>query len=102
VNAVMEPVYPYTLGETYYGVVPAGNTGPNGGHNTPGSGESVQTLVGALCAADIDGSRIVDGADLGSLLSNWGEGGGAGDLDRNGIVNGADLGSLLAGWGPCT
>ena len=101
VNAVMEPVYPYTLGETYYGVVPTGNTGPNGGHNTPGSGESVQTLVGGLCVADIDGSRVVDGADLGSLLSNWGDGGGAGDLDRNGIVNGADLGSLLAGWGPC-
>lgn len=26
--------YPYTLGTTYYGVVPAGNTGPNSGHAT--------------------------------------------------------------------
>ncbi len=101
VNAALEPVYPYTLGETYYGVVPAGNTGPNSGHNTPGSGETVQTFTGGACAADIDGSRIVDGADLGMLLSNWGDHGGAGDLDRNGIINGADLGLLLAAWGAC-
>jgi YHYH protein/Secretion system C-terminal sorting domain len=26
--------YPYTVGLTYYGTVPAGNTGPTGGHNT--------------------------------------------------------------------
>ena len=26
--------YPYTLGLTYYGTIPTGNTGPNGGHNT--------------------------------------------------------------------
>lgn len=29
-----EAAYPYTLGPTYYGVVPAGNTGPQSGHNT--------------------------------------------------------------------
>ncbi len=28
------PVYPFTPGPTYYGVVTAGNTGMNGGHNT--------------------------------------------------------------------
>jgi hypothetical protein len=33
-NDSHEPAYPYTLGSTYYGVVTAGNTGPNGGHNT--------------------------------------------------------------------
>jgi hypothetical protein len=27
-------LYPYTLGPTYYGTVPAGNTGPQSGHNT--------------------------------------------------------------------
>lgn len=27
--------YPYVLGLTYYGIVPAGNTGPQSGHNTP-------------------------------------------------------------------
>lgn len=32
------PVYPYTLGAAYYGVVNAGNTGPQSGHNTiPGN-----------------------------------------------------------------
>ncbi|MEO6046801.1 MAG: YHYH protein [Candidatus Kapaibacterium sp.] len=27
-------VYPYTVGPTYYGVIPPGNTGPQSGHNT--------------------------------------------------------------------
>lgn len=95
------PVYPYTLGETYYGVVPAGNTGPNGGHNTPATGESVTNFVGGPCAADTDGNRIVDGADLGTTLANWGNRGGAGDVDRNGRVDGADLGLILNAWGGC-
>ena len=101
INAAQQPVYPYTLGDTYYGVVPAGNTGPGSGHNAPGSGESVTSFVGGPCAGDFNGSRVVDGADLGMLLSNWGNRGGAGDIDRNGVVDGADLGSLLAGWGNC-
>lgn len=29
----LNPVYPYTMGTTYYGTVQAGNTGPNSGHN---------------------------------------------------------------------
>ena len=101
INAAQQPVYPYTLGETYYGIVPAGNTGPGGGHNSPGSGESVTSFVGGPCGADFNGSRVVDGADLGMLLSNWGNRGGAGDIDRNGVVDGADLGNMLSAWGNC-
>lgn len=37
-----EAVYPYTLGETYYGIVQNGNTGPGSGHNT--ITESVETF----------------------------------------------------------
>lgn len=46
---------------------------------------------------DLDGNGVVDGADLGELLANWG-GSGPGDLDGNGVVDGADLGELLANW----
>jgi len=101
INAAQQPVYPYTLGETYYGIVPAGNTGPGSGHNSPGSGESVTSFVGGPCGADFNGSLVVDGADLGMLLSNWGNRGGAGDIDRNGVVDGADLGNMLSAWGNC-
>jgi uncharacterized membrane protein len=52
------------------------------------------------CTADISGDGAVDGADLGVLLSNWGQSG-QGDLDGNGVIDGADLGSLLVAWGPC-
>jgi hypothetical protein len=34
IDAALNPVFPYTLGATYYGTVQAGNTGPNSGHNT--------------------------------------------------------------------
>lgn len=101
VDAAGAPLYPYMLGTTFYGTVPAGNTGPAGGHNTPGTGESVTSFVGGPCGADFNGSRTVDGADLGMLLSNWGNRGGAGDVDRNGVVDGADLGSMLSAWGNC-
>ncbi|MCA9286109.1 MAG: hypothetical protein KDA22_12870 [Phycisphaerales bacterium] len=47
---------------------------------------------------DLDGNGVVDGADLGLLLSNWNESG-IGDLNADGIVDGSDLGLLLANWG---
>lgn len=101
VDAAGAPLYPYILGTTYFGTVPAGNTGPNGGHNVPGAGEAVAIFVGGACPCDLDGNRIVDGADLGQVLSAWGNRGGLGDIDRNGVVDGADLGQVLSAWGPC-
>jgi hypothetical protein len=57
-------------------------------------------FVGPPCPADLNGSGVVDGADLGLLLANWGAAG-TGDLNGSGAVDGADLGALLAAWGPC-
>lgn len=55
---------------------------------------------GTACAADLNGSGAVDGADLGMLLASWGAPGAA-DLDHSGAVDGADIGLLLAAWGAC-
>ena len=52
------------------------------------------------CPADLNGDGLVDGADLGILLTQWGFDGGA-DFNDDGIVDGADLGLLLTGWGDC-
>ena len=52
------------------------------------------------CPADLSGDGIVDGADLGLMLSAWGLPG-ASDLTGDGITDGADLGTLLAAWGAC-
>ncbi|MCA9284826.1 MAG: esterase-like activity of phytase family protein [Phycisphaerales bacterium] len=54
-------------------------------------------LLAALGQGDLDGDGLVNGADLGLLLSQWG-GPGTADLNGNGIVDGADLGLLLAAW----
>jgi len=53
---------------------------------------------------DLDGDGVVDGADLGILLKNWGPCPDPGqscpaDLNGDGVVDGADLGILLAAWG---
>ena len=56
------------------------------------------------CPADLDGDGSVGGADLATLLADWGDGPGSGgpsDLDGDGVVGGADLAVLLASWGPC-
>jgi hypothetical protein len=54
---------------------------------------------GSGCPLDLNGDGVIDGADLGLMLANWG-GTGIGDVDCDGDVDGADLGLLLAGWGP--
>jgi hypothetical protein len=77
-----------------------------GAYSTGGFGSGTLTITpgtgacGTPCPWDIDGNGIVNGADLGQLLANWGNAG-TGDFDGNGIVNGADLGALLSNWGPC-
>ena len=70
-----------------------------GGFGEPGGW--IMTLPAATCAADLNGDGIVNGADLGDLLAQWGNRGGAADLNGDGIVDGADLGLLHAAWGPC-
>lgn len=52
------------------------------------------------CEGDLNGDNVVDGADLGALLGQWG-GPGSGDLNGDGVVDGADLGGLLGAWGSC-
>lgn len=52
------------------------------------------------CLGDINGDGVVDGADLASMLSQWG-GPGTGDLNGDGTVDGQDLANLLGSWGDC-
>jgi formylglycine-generating enzyme required for sulfatase activity len=56
----------------------------------------------AQCPGDLSGNGVVDGADLGVLLTAWGTAGGPADVTGDGVVDGADLGLLLVKWGPCT
>lgn len=48
-----EAAFPYTLGDTYYGTVPAGNTGPGSGHNTITESVETYTSIG-----DLNGNKI--------------------------------------------
>jgi len=54
-----------------------------------------------ICASDLNNDSIVDGADLGAMLLEWGHTNSPADLTGDNIVNGADLGILLLAWGPC-
>jgi hypothetical protein len=55
------------------------------------------------CTGDITLDGVVNGADLGALLGDWGEVTSPtfADINRDGVVNGADLGMLLGNWGAC-
>jgi hypothetical protein len=71
--------------------------------NVPGAttAQVVATLsatIGGGNPADLNGDGVVNGADLGSLLSQWGQPGTA-DLNGDGVVGGADIGVMLANWG---
>ena len=52
---------------------------------------------GSTLIGDFNGDGLVNGADLGLFLVNWG-GPGETDLNADGVTNGADLGILLVNW----
>jgi len=54
--------------------------------------------MSAASPADLNGDGVVNGADLATLLTQWGTNGPA-DLNHDGVVNGADLATLLTNWG---
>jgi uncharacterized protein (DUF2141 family) len=58
-------------------------------------------LFGRCCVGDLNGDGVIDTADLGILLANFGGGGPVGDLNGDGVVDTSDLGILLANFGPC-
>ncbi|HVA98462.1 MAG TPA: YHYH protein [Bacteroidia bacterium] len=56
IDSHQTPVYPYTIGLTYYGVVQTGNTGPGSGHNTPPNGTKVYVPPTTTGVAEINKS----------------------------------------------
>lgn len=61
--------------------------------------------LGRGCLGDCNDDHVINGADLGALLSAWSTPGSVyvpcADLNGDGTVNGADLGMLLSRWGAC-
>jgi hypothetical protein len=55
---------------------------------------------GEPCVGDLNSDGAVNGADLGTLLGDWGQDT-ASDMNGDNVVNGADLGTLLGAWGNC-
>lgn len=54
------------------------------------------------CPADLYPNGVVNGADLGILLSEWGSTDPvSADLNGDGTVDGIDLGAMLGAWGSC-
>ena len=53
------------------------------------------------CAADYNGDRIVDAADMTALLSAWGTSNEAIDLSGDGLIDAADITGFLSSWGVC-
>ncbi|MEN9669508.1 MAG: hypothetical protein RLZZ386_1415, partial [Planctomycetota bacterium] len=70
------------------------------GSTTAATGTGTLTLSCALaCVADLNGDRIVDGADLAVLIAAWATSGA--DLNGDAYTDGADLAIMLGAWGAC-
>jgi hypothetical protein len=55
------------------------------------------------CPEDLTGDGVVNGEDLGLLISLWGSCSGCPeDLNGDGAIDGADLGLFFAAWGGCS
>jgi FG-GAP repeat protein len=64
------------------------------------AGTTVQVVI-PLPTPDLTGDAVVNGADLGLLLSAWtGTRIAGADLNLDGKIDGADLGLMLGSWGP--
>ncbi len=92
-----------------------GNSAPQGAQIGQTSNGTVNDLGGACikidcnscptpqsCPADLDGNKLVNGADLTFMLSMWGSCPGcSADINFDGLVGGADLSAMLSAWGNC-
>ena len=64
-----------------------------------GVGVTVDFETTGTCGsiADLNGDGLVNGADVGLLLAQWG-GPGTADFNGSGTVDGGDLGIMLVEW----
>ena len=67
------------------------------GRSAPAVMDNMTISVSSYSPADLNCDGLVNGADLGLLLSGWGTTG-PGDLNGDGTVDGADMGLMLASW----
>ena len=61
--------------------------------------ESVECDEVSELPGDFNGDCVVDGADFGYLLSQWGNANSPADLDNSSNVDGSDVGLFLALFG---
>ncbi|MCP4893723.1 MAG: hypothetical protein GY911_07905, partial [Actinomycetales bacterium] len=68
-----------------------------------GGGNDISTeCADPFCLGDINLDTVVNAADLGLLIGEWGcKGKCVADLNEDGMVNAADLGLLIGAWGAC-
>lgn len=75
------------------------------GHGRLEAAAALESVFNASRVGDLNGDGVVDGTDLGMVLSAWGAcaectpEGCAADLDGDCVVDGRDIGLLLANWG---
>jgi hypothetical protein len=63
---------------------------------------AAEDLFAPPCPADLDGSGVVNAADLAQILSAWGPNQGhPADFNGDGVINASDLAALLGAWGSC-
>jgi hypothetical protein len=83
-----------------YGQILAGELADADGNNIP---DCCETSSGC-CPGDTNLDGAVDGIDLATVLTRWGQSGAKfpdADCNRDGSIDGSDLAIVLGGWGAC-
>ncbi|MFM1804427.1 MAG: Leukotoxin [Planctomycetota bacterium] len=84
-----------------YGQIRSGELADADGNNIPDCCESPSPCG---CEGDTNLDGAVDGIDLATVLTRWGQSGAKfpdADCNRDGSIDGSDLAIVLGGWGAC-
>jgi len=84
-----------------YGQILAGELADANHNNIPDCCENGSSCN---CPGDTNTDGSVDGIDLATILTRWGQPGAKfpqADCNNDGVIDGADLAIVLAGWGGC-
>lgn len=74
----------------------------NGSYQDLGGNTIATECPTVPCPADLNGDGMIDAADLGLLIGDWGMDGAATDINGDGTVDGGDLAYILSAWGACS
>ncbi|MFZ9882181.1 MAG: dockerin type I domain-containing protein, partial [Phycisphaerales bacterium] len=84
-----------------FGQIRAGDLEDSNANNIP---DCCEQGTACFCPGDTNDDGTVDGIDLATILTRWGQSGSKfpdADCNNDGVIDGSDLAVVLGSWGSC-